>query len=835
MTNVAQRSFAFGEVAPAYHARVDLALHRAGLRVCRNFVVLKMGGARLRPGTLHKGATKSHGVARLARAVFDEDQNYLLELGVGYVRFWRDGVRITGTSIGSWADTTAYAAGIVLLHSGTYYVCLQAHTSATANDRPNDGTNRLDYWHPLVGLAYELPLPYTTQVELRQLQLQVGEGVVRLAHRSHARRTLTRIADAQWTVAVATSGVVSLDPPANLTTDAPTPGSVASWVVTAVDDVNGVESLASGAVSSDTAPDSPGSIFTESWDAVPGATKYRVYRSDNGSVYGFLRETSATSLIDTGIAPDFERNPPVASADFSVSGDYPGVIGGFQQRVLVSGSTNEPATVRGSRVAAADDFTVSAPLRDTDAVSWTMVGSQRVRVLHFLELDGQLLMFTSVGVFGVRGDESGILAPGAVNPIRLAGNGAARTPAPLEVGTSALFVQARGSLVRDVRADGGDDVTLIGAHLLDGYTIVSWCFQETPHPIIWAVRSDGLLLSLTYQRQTGVLAWARHDTPGTVEEVASVPEATEDAVYLIVNRTIDGGTVRYLERLASSLVAAAALVCADCAATATGLHPHASLSLDFTGALYNAGSNTTIQVVATGSGGTGSFAATDVGRTFRFTRASVSYVATITAYTSPTVVEISFVGNGTAWTNPTVLATGDWFWTSLGALSHLEGATVSVALDGVVHASPNNPEVDTTVTIDNGVALLANTSAFTSAVVGLPITADLRTLALDTSRQTARDKAFNITQVGLVLEESGGCWVGQTPPDDEDAVTGLDPLAQLDANGDATTAVQSGYREALITAGWSTEAGSVFLRHVDPVALTVHAIVPHGYFPSARS
>jgi hypothetical protein len=51
MSNVTQRSFAAGEIAPALEARTDLARYVIALRVCRNMLVLRGGGARKRPGT----------------------------------------------------------------------------------------------------------------------------------------------------------------------------------------------------------------------------------------------------------------------------------------------------------------------------------------------------------------------------------------------------------------------------------------------------------------------------------------------------------------------------------------------------------------------------------------------------------------------------------------------------------------------------------------------------------------------------------------------------------------------------------------------------------------
>lgn len=576
MSAPAYRAFTAGEVSPALYARTDLAAYRDGLAALRNGVVMKTGGVRLRPGTVYKGTTKSSGWARLIPVVFDDDQNYVLELGNGYIRFWLNGAQVTATIVGAWANTTAYTIGQVVSHSGTNYVALQSHTSNTANDRPNDGTNRADYWYALTGTIYELPAPWTTQAIARTLQYQVeattATGVVRFAYNGTSRRTLTRITATTWSLTVVTSGTVSIAAPGNLTESHTTPGSVVSWVVTAYDSVNQIESVASAAVSWDTEP-ALADIAVLDWDAVTGATSYRIYKSLNGSVYGKVWEqTTAGPWSDNGSRViDVATTPPVAAASWSSSSDYPGVIGAYQQRVLLAGSTGAPATVRGSRTGRPDDFTVHSPIQDDDAVSWTMVGARVIRPRHFLEVAQRLVLFANTGEFIIEGDETGILGPGAVNPRRISANGAAVYPAPLEVNDTAIYVQARGNVVRDLLAgEAGSDLTVTGSHLVVGYTILEWAYQTTPDSVVWAVRSDGVLLSLTYQREAGILAWARHDTDGTVESVACVQESTEDAVYLVVNRTI-GGTVRYVERFGDPNAALTARVLVDAAATYSGV------------------------------------------------------------------------------------------------------------------------------------------------------------------------------------------------------------------------------------------------------------------------
>ena len=85
-------------------------------------------------------------------------------------------------------------------------------------------------------------------------------------------------------------------------------------------------------------------------------------------------------------------------------------------------------------------------------------------------------------------------------------------------------------------------------------------YQQEPDSILWCVREDGILAGLTYQRSENVVAWHRHKLGGTfgsgasatgygvVESIASISGTlTEDELWVIVKRTINGATKRYVE------------------------------------------------------------------------------------------------------------------------------------------------------------------------------------------------------------------------------------------------------------------------------------------------
>jgi hypothetical protein len=124
-------------------------------------------------------------------------------------------------------------------------------------------------------------------------------------------------------------------------------------------------------------------------------------------------------------------------------------------------------------------------------------------------------------------------------------------------GENLIFAASRGGHVREMgyslNKNGytTNDLSLRCPDLFDGLTVTDMAMSKSPYPIIWFVSSNGKLIGLTYVPEQSLAAWHQHDTDGSFESVAVVAEGNEDAVYVIVRRTISGATVRYVERFAS--------------------------------------------------------------------------------------------------------------------------------------------------------------------------------------------------------------------------------------------------------------------------------------------
>lgn len=228
----------------------------------------------------------------------------------------------------------------------------------------------------------------------------------------------------------------------------------------------------------------------------------------------------------------------------------PSVVSFYQQRLMLANTEEGPQTVYGSRTSSYFDYRVSEPTGDSDSLEFTIASGQVNEIRHILSM-GDMLLLTSSGVWRVTEGQNEVLTPASVGVRRISNYGASKLR-PLLVGSSALFVEAKGARVRDVYAlqnYESDDLSILARHLFHGHTIISWCYQEDPHGIIWAVRSDGKLLGLTYHKGHQVWGWHVHETQGSFVSVACVTETSVDSVYACIERDGEYNIERLSQRM----------------------------------------------------------------------------------------------------------------------------------------------------------------------------------------------------------------------------------------------------------------------------------------------
>jgi len=545
MIRTVSTSFSGGEVTPEFFGRIDDAKYQSGLAACRNFILLPHGPAANRPGFEYvhtvKDSTKR---TRLLPFTFSTTQTFAIELGAGYFRFHTNGATLMAGSPAAWSGATAYVVGDLVTSGGVRYYCTAAHTNHVP---PNTS-----YWYALPASGeYEMPNGYA-EADLFDIHYVQSADVLTLVHPNYPPAELRRLGATDWTL-TNISFVPPLSAPTGVAATTTGSGSTTyAYVVTTVGD-NGIgESLASSSASCTNNLLTTGNYNTITWSSASGAKRYNVYKQDNG-LYGYIGQTDGLTFKDDNIAADISQTPPELNNPFSGAGNYPGAVSYFEQRRCFAGTINKPQTLWMTRSGTESNLAYSIPTRSDDAITFRVAAREANTIRHLVPLNN-LVPLTSSAEWRVTSVNSDAITPTsvAVRPQSYIGANGAQ---PIIVNNNVLYAAARGGHMRELaynwQASGyvTGDLSLRAPHLFDGKDVVDLTYAKSPYPIVWAVSSDGTLLGLTYVPEQQVGGWHRHDTDGVFESVTAVAEGSEDALYAIVRRTINGASVRYVERM----------------------------------------------------------------------------------------------------------------------------------------------------------------------------------------------------------------------------------------------------------------------------------------------
>ncbi len=239
------------------------------------------------------------------------------------------------------------------------------------------------------------------------------------------------------------------------------------------------------------------------------------------------------------------------------SGTYPGTCAYFQQRRVYAFTLNQPDTYFMSQPGAYNNMDSSIPATDSDSITGAPWAQQINGIQFLVPMPGGLVILTGKGAWSLNGGTSAAITPADQTAVPQAYNGCHFHIPPIVVNYDILYVQAKGSIVRDlsynffVNIYTGTDMTVLSEHLFNFHQLQQWAYAEEPYKIIWAIRDDGIMLSLTYLKEQDVYGWARHDTNGLFMGVCSITEPPVDAVYGITRRYIQGESVwvYYSERM----------------------------------------------------------------------------------------------------------------------------------------------------------------------------------------------------------------------------------------------------------------------------------------------
>ena len=561
-------NFTGGELSPRLDGRNDLNKYSSGCKTLENMIIYPHGSAARRSGSRFIAEVKSSAAkTRLIPFEFSTTQTYMMEFGNQYIRFYKDNgqilegdktisgatqanpVVITATSHGySNGDEISITsvAGMTELNNKRYLVANKTTNTfeITNVDGTNiNGTSFTAYTSGgVANRVYEISTPYLT-AELFDIKYAQSADVMYITHPNHEVEKLSRTGHTSWTLSDVdfTKGPMQ---DANTTDTTLNPGATAvgTGVSLAASATTGINS-GSGFLSTDVGR----FVFLHG---------------------GYAKITAVTDTTNATIEILTTLSASTATADwrlgsFSDTTGHPSSVTFFEQRLVFAGTSNEPQTLFFSRSGDYEnmDANIGGTIADDDAIIYT-IASNQVNAIRFMTATRTLIVGTAGGEFTVSGGGTDVaITPTNILIKKQSNHGAANVDA-ISAGNATLFLQRAKRKIRELAynfdVDGylAPDMTILAEHITEG-GITQMAYQQEPNQIVWMTRSDGELVGLTYQREQQVTAWHRQIFGGSFgsgnavcESVAVIPtDDTEYQVYVIVKRTINSITRRYVEYL----------------------------------------------------------------------------------------------------------------------------------------------------------------------------------------------------------------------------------------------------------------------------------------------
>lgn len=591
-----QTSFAAGELSPQLYARVDLDKFQVGAALLRNFFVDYRGGVSNRPGTQY--IDRSSKGARLIPFVVSTAAAYVLVFTNLLITVYNKGALVT-TVVSPYLTADLFdiqytqSADVLTLVHPNYPPADLSRTSDTTfsyaaivtgpDIQPPAITSMRaphsqDYMYGYVVTAVdadgkEESLPSNNGV---RLSLVLNEGINQVIglNWTAPAQPVSRYNVYKWgpndlatMVASTTWGFVGTSLTTSFTDNNIAPDfskQPPGWG----DPFSGgqfqsisVNAGGAGYTTTGQFPNIPYVPLVITGDGV-GAAGFAVLDNASGTIVGvYLTNPGKNYTHATVTAVGQGGTGATFNYTFSnIQPLNPAATAYLQQRRVFGGSSLKPETLVMSQPGLITNFNTTPVQLATDALVISIAAEEVNTIKSFVQVAYGLIAFTTGGSFLINGGSPGAAINANSPSIQPQVSQGANGLRPLRINYDVLYGQAKGNRIHNLafawqkQSYTGTDISTLAAHLFDTFLTVDWTYAEEPFKIVWAVRSDGHLLSLSYVPEQEVYAWTRHDTQGLFKSVCSVPEGNNDAVYFIVERFVPGvdpasNWVYYLERL----------------------------------------------------------------------------------------------------------------------------------------------------------------------------------------------------------------------------------------------------------------------------------------------
>ncbi len=555
-----QDSFVRGEISPRLHSRASLDLYKAGLSLCENFITLPHGGLRKRGGTYYVDELPdSYKRGRLIPFIFSDDQAYALVFTENVIRIYAYGalvdLGVTTTYLEDELDEiqTAQAGDIMwIAHKNHKLAKLTRvdHTFWTIED--------VDFSDGPFG-------PVNTDESIRMgISAATGSIVIGTPNDVFDPTMVGTI------IRIDLENYDTIDPwEPNASIEQPTVGKRTRYDGNIYQTPSSYNDAAHIVRTGATPPTHTSGTERDGTISEDTASTPPVYY---GLEWTFLYKTYGTAII-TGV-----NNPQEVTADVILqfppelvgmdvsnnwrfmafrAGRAPTSVAIFEERLMIG----QRYSLYGSKTGNFESFETGE--KADDSLAFTQAGGGEANDITWLrEIDGFLGVGTIGGVRSMSG--AGIDEP--LTPTSFKNRSSRTVPcapiSPTPAGPKTVYAGKGKKVLVELTVTNqlrfqSEDLGQISEHI-PKRGIVQIAFQNYPDPLLWFPLETGELGSFTYQPSQDVRGMHRQRLSGedvdlgnewgTVESCTVTPgQNGQDDVWLIVKRTLNGLTRRYIE------------------------------------------------------------------------------------------------------------------------------------------------------------------------------------------------------------------------------------------------------------------------------------------------
>lgn len=552
-----QTNFTSGELTPRLWAHVDVAKYKNGLKEATNCVVLPHGPVSRRNGFKFINEVKdSSKNVRLLRFEFDQSDAYILEMGDLYIRFYTNGGQVQVSGVPYELTTTYTQAEIFAITYVQFgrllYIFHPNHPPAqlTWTNSASWVLSDIAFYPKPTSEEGWMPATTITPGATTGTGITFTAGTTSIFTASDVGRQIHNLGGAgkaSITAYTDTQHVVC-----TILENFPSTSSITSqnWKV----DLSPITSLTpSGS--------RIGAIVTLTSVATVWEGNHEVslpnYFLINNGVIKTTSITSTTVLVGevqksldaVTASANWTAEVPIWSSTFS----YPAVCALHQQRLWAASTTHDPQRVWASESGILTSF--GAGSDDSDALDFNLSNREVSKVSWLGNIRGQLAIGTTSSEITI---DSGTAA-GPITPTNLIqqvrGYNGSNLQQPVGLDDEILYIQRSGKKINafsyNFQIDNyvSTDLLFLAEHMPGDLGVKELAYAHDPDRNIYAVLNDGDLLVCTYVKEQDVTAWSRYSTQGNFESINTISTGINDEVWVVVNRTINGSTKRYIEKL----------------------------------------------------------------------------------------------------------------------------------------------------------------------------------------------------------------------------------------------------------------------------------------------